>query len=462
MNMMLKKMMGTSMHDIYFSSPVFMQHAFTSAYGYKLRRERYNVLYRRSFRRYMEGRADPEALLTDFIYHLKQNIPFYRDIRVDEGNLMESFLALPETVKEDLRNELEDRSHTVGIMRKSRTSGTTGENLAVYDSEYDRADRMAYLDYIKMQNGVKPFSKRASFTGQELTPPDHRNILWRYNKPMNQILYATFHMTPENVGHVYENLVRFRPVTLDGFPTSIHMLAKYMLSNGLKPDFKVRAVFPTAETLLPHVKRDIEKAFDTVVIDQYSSSEGAPFIYGTEDGKYIVGKETGLIEFERVGHHLYDMIVTSYINRATPIVRYRIGDQVEIHSDRKYLNSFDDDIKIERIIGRAADYLIGSRSNRVSAVNISWVVDGLEEKVIQMQFVQTGRYHYVVNMVVEDAFEKHDEDVIRDRMYRRLGEEIVIHFDYMEAIPKEKNGKVRFIINETGKEVSAGDTEKLV
>ncbi|WP_411843785.1 hypothetical protein [Salinicoccus sp. HZC-1] len=445
---MLKKMMNTSVHNIYFKSPVFMQHAFTSAYGYKLRRERYNHLYRQSFRRYMAGDLETEEMLADFMHHLKQNIPIYSDIKIDEGNLFESFLALPMTEKEDLRNELEERSHTVGIMRKSRTSGTTGENLAVYDSEYDRADRMAYLDYIKALNGVEPFSKRASFTGQELTPTAHRNVLWRYNMPMNQILYATYHMTPENVRYVYEHLARFKPATLDGFPTSIHMLAKYILSEGLKIEFEVKGIFPTAETLLPHVKEDIEKAFNTKVIDQYSSAEGAPFIYGTADDEYRVGHETGLIEFEKVGFHLYEMIVTSFINRATPIVRYRIGDQVEIHSDKDYLNSFEDDIHIERIIGRQSDYLLGSRSNKVTNVNISWVVDGLEEKVIQMQFIQKEKNRFVVNIVAEDDFEKSDEKVIRDRLARRLGEKSTFIFNYMKAIPKEKSGKVRFIINE--------------
>ncbi|WP_020008203.1 hypothetical protein [Salinicoccus albus] len=445
---LLKRTMDTSVHNFYYKSPVFLQNVMTSLYGYKLRRERYSHLYQASLKHFMQGGIDETQSLIKLMYHLKRNIPVYRNIEIDEAHIIESFLALPVTTKSDLRNALDARSHKAGILRKSRTSGTTGANLAVYDSEYDRAERMAYLDYIKVTNGVEPFSRRASFTGQELTPPKHKNVLWRYNLAMDQMLYASCHITPQNVKHVYKNLQRFKPAALDGYPSTIHMVAKYILSNHLRPDFDVKAVFPNAETLLPHVKADIENAFDTKVIDQYSTAEGAPFIYGTDDGQYRIGHETGLIEFEKTGHHLYEMIVTSYINDATPIVRYRIGDQVEIHSGRAYLNSFVDDVQIQRIIGRQSDYLLGSQSNKVTSVNISWVADGFEEKIIQMQFVQKERDQFVVNLAVEDDFESADETVIRGRLARRLGKDNTYVFNYMDEIPKEKSGKIRFIINE--------------
>lgn len=446
---MLKKMMTTSVHNIYYKSPVFMQHAFTSAYGYKKRRERYSHLYARAFRRYTTEESDRKQTLILLMRHLKANIKAYEAIKIDETDIMKSFLALPTTSKEDLRHALDDRSHKEGKLHVSRTSGTTGANLVVFESDQDWAARMAYLDYIKHTNGVAPFSKRASFTGREITPTAHRNKLWRFNMAMNQMLYAAHHMTPDNVNHVYDNLKRFKPVSLDGLPSSIHMVAKYMLSNDLKADWEVKAIFPTAEILLPHVKKDIEIAFDTIVIDQYASSEGAPFLYGTADDGYTIGHETGLFEFERAGENLYEMIVTSFLNYATPLVRYRIGDQVEIHSDRDYLNSYEDEIEIKRIYGRGMDYLIGQDGKKIMSILISWVADGYEEKIIQYQIIQKEKDEFQVNMVIDADYDKtKDEKVIRQRLERQLGAGNRYVFDYVETIPKEKNGKVRFIINE--------------
>lgn len=440
--------------SIYYHSPILLQHFFTSMYGYKLRRERYTNLYRKNLETYINKTLSKEQELLKLLNHLSENIDVYKHIEVDPENIYETFMSLPHTSKDNLRNELEERSFMSGKLRQNRTSGTTGQNLIVHNSESDRARRMAYLDYIKVINGVKPFSKRASFTGQEISGVSDKNILWRYNFPMNQILYATYHFNQNNIKYIFENLKRQKPVTLDGFPSAIHMIAKYIIQNSLEVDWDVKAVFPTAEILAPHVKADIETAFDTTVIDQYASSEGAPFIYSDNTDKYVIGHETGIFEFHKIDGYVYEMVVTSFLNAATPIVRYEIGDQVEIKSDKAYLNSYVDDIQIERIIGRTSDYLIGSNNNKITDVNISWIIDGFEEKVIQFQLIQKNKNKFVMNMVVEDDFDKEkDMKEIKNRLDRKFGDRNQYEFIYLKDIPRQKNGKIRFIINEVGESV---------
>lgn len=445
---MLGKIKTINVQDIYHISPIFMQHVFTSAYGYKLKRERYSKIYRDALTEYIEGSIDHKESLIKFMHHLKNNIHVYKNIRIDEDDIMNSFQKLPMTLKEELRVELEDRSYKKGVIRESVTSGTTGANLIVYDSEYDRAKRMAFLDYIKYQNGVLPFSKRASFTGQELTLPDHKNKLWRYNYTMNQMLYAARYIIPENVGHIYESLRRFQPLSMDGSPSALHILARYMIRNDITADWEVRAIFPTNEILFPHVKQDLEKSFDTTVIDQYSTAEGAPFLYSNSDGEYSLAPETGVFEFFRKGHRLYEMVVTSFINEATPIVRYKVGDQVEMESDKEYMNSFEDDCRITKIIGRGSDFLYTSDGQKVMGIIVSWIADGMEGVVAHTQFIQKALDKVVVNIVVENDFTESDEQVLLKRVKKMLGQDVDVTFKYMNSIPKEKSGKVRFIINE--------------
>src|SRR5699024_541176 len=109
----------------------------------------------------------------------------------------------------------------------------------------------------------------------------------------------------------------------------------------------------------------------------YASSEGAPFIYTGMDGNYVIGKETGFFEFFKIEQYIYEMVVTSYINLATPIVRYKIGDNVVIASSEEYLNSIEHDITIEKILGRNTDFLVGSQHNMVTSANMSNVVKDL-------------------------------------------------------------------------------------
>lgn len=437
------------MNKIYYKSPTLLQHAFTSIYGFKLKRKRYNKIYYNSLKNYVQTSINSKEQLRKLLIHLKNNISQYKDIQIDNSSILASMKSLPMTSKDMLREELEQRSFTEYNVSVSKTGGTTGKSLKVYSNENDRAMRMAYLDYIKLQHGIEPFSKRASFTGKEITPNNHNNVLWRYNLPMNQILYASFKLNKENVEYVFNNMRKNQIETIDGFPSSIHLVAKYILSNDVEVDWNIKAVFPTAETLTENVKEDIENAFNTSVIDQYASSEGAPFIFTGKNNKYTFGHETGLFEFYKVDHHIYEMIVTSFINYATPIVRYKIGDRVMIESEEEYLNSIENEVQIEKILGRNSDYLLGNNQNIVTSANMSNVVKDLGDKVIQSQFVQKKEDVFLVNLVVSENYSKNiDEDILINKLNDRLGQNNNYKVSYLSEIPKEKSGKTRFIINE--------------
>lgn len=437
------------MNKLYYVLPIFIQHLLTSMYGYKLKKERYNTEYTRYYKEYQKRRKTKNSLLKNTMTHLKDNIEFYKEICISENNITETFFSLPITEKENLRTDLEIRSNKTKDSTVIKTGGTTGKSLKVYSSRKDKAKRMAYLDYIKSLHGVKPFSKRASFTGKEITPYKHKNKLWRYNIPMNQILYASFRLNKENVKHVFENLSKNKPIAIDGFPSSIHLIAKYILLNDINISWEVKAIFPTAENLTPSVKEDIEKAFKAPVIDQYASSEGAPFIFTGINGEYEIGHETGLFEFQKVRKGIYEMIVTSFINSATPIIRYKIGDRVMIESEKDYLNSFEDEIKIKKILGRDSEYLMGLNQNMVTSVNLANAIKELGDKIIQSQFTQKEIGVFDIKLVVSESFSKHkDEKVLAEKLAPRLGMESIYNFYYTSEIPKEKSGKTRFIINE--------------
>jgi len=437
------------MNKIYYKSPIFVQHLLTSLYGYKLKKERYNKIYDEYFKNYIKEDYNNIDLINNLLHHLKENISFYSNINIDNQNIIGSLKDLPITEKDDLRTELKKRSITSKNLKITKTGGTTGKSLKVYTSEVDRAKRMAYLDYIKYLNNVQPFSKRASFTGKEITPNKHKNKLWRYNFPMNQILYASFKLNIDNVRYVYENMRKNKIESIDGFPTSIHLVAKYILKNKIKIDWNVKAVFPTAETLTENAKSDIERAFNTVVIDQYASSEGAPFIFSNQNGVYNVGHETGFFEFIKIEENIYEMLVTSYINYATPIVRYKIGDCVLINSSKTNLNSIEDDIEILKILGRNSDYLIGDDKNIITSVNLANVIKDLGDKIIQSQFNQKDNGHFEIRLVVSSEYlAQKDERTLINKLNHRLGEKSKYNFVYMDEIPKETSGKTRFIINE--------------
>src|SRR5699024_6009656 len=120
---------------------------------------------------------------------------------------------------------------------------------------------------------------------------------------------------------------------IDGFTTVIHRIAKYINDNKIELKFKPIAIFPTAEALTDEMKYDIENAFKCPVRNKYASSEGAPFITENIHGELEINPESGVFEFQHIQDNIYELIVTGFYTTTTPLLRYRIGDSVELYDE---------------------------------------------------------------------------------------------------------------------------------
>ena len=70
-----------------------------------------------------------------------------------------------------------------------------------------------------------------------------KKIFWRYNEPLNQLLFSAYHADGENLKYYVQKLNDFKPETLDGFPTVLHRISKYILENNIKLTFTPIAIF---------------------------------------------------------------------------------------------------------------------------------------------------------------------------------------------------------------------------
>ena len=131
-------------------------------------------------------------------------------------------------------------------------------------------------------------------TGKEIIPVKQKSkVFWRYNLPLKQMLYSGFHVSEANIKYYISSLNKFKPLVLDGFPSSMYRIARYISMNNIKLEFQPIAIFPTAETLHDYYREEIEKAFNCSVRNQYASSEGAPFITECQQGRLHFNIETG-------------------------------------------------------------------------------------------------------------------------------------------------------------------------
>jgi phenylacetate-CoA ligase len=153
---------------------------------------------------------------------------------------------------------------------------------------------------------------------------------WVFNVPDRQILLSAYHLAPRHAERYRRRLER-RPLVVEGFPSVLHDLA-LLLGPASPGRARARAVFTTGEALAAGARAVSAEAFGAPVLDHYGQDEKVGFILQCPAGTYHRVVEYGVLEVvDEAGAPVPpgvegQLVWTGLVNRAMPLVRYRIGD----------------------------------------------------------------------------------------------------------------------------------------
>src|SRR5699024_953310 len=152
-------------------------------------------------------------------------------------------------------------------------------------------------------------------------------------------------------------------------------------------------------------------------------------------------------ELNHIEKNIYELIVTGFYTTTTPLLRYKIGDSVELF-DELPKNYTQKDIRIKRIIGRNNDFLISNERGIVTNINLSTVVRSCGNSIINSQFIQNDLSEIIVNLIIEEKTDKQKlEKKLTDELDIRFGNNTNYIFNYVNEIERTSGGKTRFTIN---------------
>ena len=99
----------------------------------------------------------------------------------------------------------------------------------IYTHE-DLQRRMAYLDHFKAQHGfVSGKMRRASLACENCPRWSNKKSFWRDNISIKQRLYSGYHCKGDNIPFYVDNLNKFKPLALDGLPSSIYEIIAMLM-----------------------------------------------------------------------------------------------------------------------------------------------------------------------------------------------------------------------------------------
>jgi phenylacetate-CoA ligase len=308
---------------------------------------------------------------------------------------------------------------------------------------------MAILDNYRSWFGVKHFDRRATFSGRVITPLKETKKYWQTNWVIKQRFYSTYHLSRDNIKLYLDNMNNFKPIFLDGYPSAFEILANYILSNNIKLKFKPKVIFVTAETLFSDVRNRIEKAFNCLVRNQYSSSEGAPFIVECEYGGNHFLPYSGVMEIldsDKNSTQDGECIFTCFHTEFMPLIRYQIGDYVKVSEHNKCpcgRNAFP---LVETVQGRVEDYLYSPTRGKIGRLDP--IFKSVPPSIIKSQIIQDKEDELRLLYVPDSKFFKDSHLIIlKNEIISRFGNDMIIKFEEADEIPVGRNGKFKAVIN---------------
>jgi phenylacetate-CoA ligase len=464
---------------LYDLTPPAVQNALISTFSGHLGKQRYGGRYR-EFRALLEEaqhweagkmRAWQDERLRVVVRHAYDHVPYYREL-FDRHGLKPEHIGgagdlhrIPVLTRDTVKQRIEDlKSRRPGDLAPGHghTSGTTGSPLSVFYSSdaitmnyavMDRVYRWAHAQ-LGDENG-KTGDRVAVVRGNVIVPlTQARAPFWRHNRHLNQMLMSSFHLSPANLPAYFEALREFKPAVIDGYPSSLYVLAKTLLNRG--ETMPLKAAVTSSETLYDFQREAIEKAFQCRVFDYYAAAERVVFSIECDrhEGHHLC-EEYGVTEVlddndVAVPAGTEGVLVgTSLHNIGMPMIRYRTTDRTAL---RPQTCSCGRPLPLMEDVTTKAEDLLRLKDGRLIPPSVLTHPFKPLDCIEASQLVQTDLDRLLIRLIPRtDYTEKHGQNLVRD-LKTRLGEDMRIDIELVEEMPRTARGKFKWVISqvETG------------
>jgi len=469
-------MTSARLKRIYDRLPPTAQSLLLSAYHLKVDRERYGPRFRAAVEELARTEwTGAEALreyqdvhLRETVRHAARNVPFYSRRFAEHGVDVAGFRGvddlprLPILTRADIIAHFDDLVATNYERRDlviGHTSGTTGSPLEVLHDEAVTAMTYALLDRqyrwagLRLGRGGDPV---AVLRGNVIVPiersgPPH----WRFNRVHNQLLMSSFHMSERNLEGYVEAIRRFGAVALDGYPSTIYLLARFVAGAGMS--LPMGAVITSSETLYPFQREAIEAAFGCRVFDYFAAAERVVFATECEAHEgHHVASEYGVVEFvDNDGKQVPDGVVgamlgTSLHNHGMPLIRYRCNDMSAFRTSSCRCGRA---LPLMEDVSTKAEDIIALADGRMISPSVLTHPFKPMHSVEESQIVQEAYDHVVIRIKPNAQFTDAERDHLVREFRVRLGQDVRVDVEVVERIPRTASGKFKWVVSKVDRAI---------
>jgi phenylacetate-CoA ligase len=386
------------------------------------------------------------------IEHAWRHVPYYarRAQASSPGSDAAGLLSgMPLLNKSDVIEAGNDMlARNILIRFPSGTSGSTGSPMKLYRSAGSIGFEQALIERQLEWAGWSRGQRRVWLRGDVIVPLEQTTgPFWRVNSPARMLMCSSFHLNEHTALEYLRAIERYNPAVIQAYPSSIGLLARWMVANGERyTGTALRGIVTSSERLSNGCRQDCRRAFGVGVFDWYGQAERVGAIGTCEHGNYHIIEDAGYLELLPHGDGSSLLVGTTFENRAMPLIRYVTGDCV-VPADSNYACPCGRAFRvIDSVIGREADTVVTSDGRQ--HVLLDFIFDYIHA-MKHGQIVLEAPDRIVINVVLhQGAAAGPVRDLVMARARERLGPSVDISFNQVSDIPRTSSGKFKVVVNQ--------------
>ena len=352
--------------------------------------------------------------------------------------------TIPVTEKATVRNEFDNliNRSSGGPSVTYRNGGSTGEPVRIRQSKKALATYTAAQLRGRSWLGLSPGDRVGSIWGAPLNRTG-RMLASVRSRLLNRTQLSAFNVTDNTIIRAFRKMRRNRIQCIYGYASSIVFFSRFLESEGVSPEeLQLRAVITTSDMLLDDQKEFLESFWNCPAAGEYGAGEAGVIAHECEKRNLHITQENVYLEIVEG-----EVIVTSLVNQAMPILRYRLNDCAALKPGTCDCGRAH--AMLANIQGRDADIIQLPDGRSLHSTAFCHVNRTLEEKgqeVYYFQIVQES-----LNNIRLFAVPGPSGDIASfAKSVQELVGNVDMEVEQVSEIQKTKSGKIRYTVSNIG------------
>ena len=304
-------------------------------------RYRYNKKYRETLESLNNSMNWPLEKLRDLqlskvqflCKYAYENTVYYKKVfnsigmKPEDINSLNDFKRLPlltkDIVRKNYKSLISEKANRNIV--KFSTSGSTGSPFHFEGEDEMFKREAAYITRVYASHQSSLYSEKSVWLRRY--QPAYNEPLFKYDYELGKRLYLSpFHLSFKNIKKYVKLINDFGGKLLNGYPSSIYILAKLLDESGLKLN-NIQRIHCASENMSKEWRDYIEKVIGVIPKYHYGMVEKVSLFHQcSESNFYHENLEYGFTEFHQINDVKNVVVGTSFMNLRMPFIRYVMND----------------------------------------------------------------------------------------------------------------------------------------